>query len=358
MLQPVFLVSKVPSWRLSHWRAWPLSTLTLLLMVTVVCASAVGAYAIKPLDVLRVILSVSDQPQHEAVLWSIRFPRVILAAFLGAGLAVSGAMLQGLFRNPLADPGLIGVTSGAALTAAFTIVLGATLLPGLTQLLGPFTLPLSAFLGSVITTVLIHRLATSNGSTSLAVMLLSGIAVNAVVGAGIGVMTYIATDQQLRTLSFWSLGSLGGANWTSISIVAPCVLMALAFGCRKAPELNLMLLGEAEAAHTGVSSQSLKSWIILLSALAVGALVAFCGMVGFIGLVAPHCIRLIYGPDHRVLLPASALVGAVLVIIADSVARTAFAPAEMPLGILTALLGAPFFLVLLMRQSRAWGLSA
>ena len=357
MLQPALSVSRFALLQFAQWRAWPLSSLALLLMVVVVGASAIGAYPIKPMDVLRVLFAASDQPQHEAVLWSIRFPRVLLAAFLGAGLAVSGAMLQGLFRNPLADPGLIGVTSGAALTAAFTIVLGATVLPGLTRLLGPFTLPLAAFLGSIVTTLLIHRLATSNGSTSLAVMLLSGIAVNAVVGAGIGVMTYIATDQQLRTLSFWSLGSLGGANWTSVGIVAPCVLMALAFGCRKAPELNLMLLGEAEAAHTGVTSQALKSWIILLSALAVGALVAFCGMVGFIGLVAPHCIRLVYGPDHRVLLPASALLGAVLVIVADTVARTAFAPAEMPLGILTALLGAPFFLVLLMRQSRAWGLS-
>lgn len=358
MSQPELLASRLPFLRFVQWRDWPLSSLSLLLLVTLVCASAVGAYAIKPMDVLRVLFGLSDQPQHEAVLWSIRFPRVALAALLGAGLAVSGAMLQGLFRNPLADPGLIGVTSGAALTAAFTIVLGATVLPGLTRWLGPFTLPLAAFLGSIVTTLLIHRLATSNGSTSLAVMLLSGIAVNAVVGAGIGVMTYIASDQQLRTLSFWSLGSLGGANWTSIGIVAPCVFVALAFGCRKASELNLMLLGEAEAAHTGVTAQSLKGWIILLSALAVGALVAFCGMVGFIGLVAPHCIRLIYGPDHRVLLPASALLGAVLVIIADTVARTAFAPAEMPLGILTALLGAPFFLVLLMRQSRAWGLSA
>jgi iron complex transport system permease protein len=338
-------------------RAYPLTTWTLVLAVVIVLACGIGAYWIAPGDVVLAMVGSPAQPQHEAVIQVIRLPRVVVGALLGAGLAVAGAMLQGLFRNPLADPGLIGVTSGAALAAAFVIVLGATALPGLSKVLGPFTLPVAAFIGSVLTTWLIHRLATQEGQTSLAVMLLAGIAINALVGAGIGVMSYIATDTQLRTLTFWSLGSLGGVNWTAAAVIAPCIALALALGCWKAPALNLMLLGESEARHSGVEVQALKRWAIVMSALAVGAVVSFCGMVGFIGLVAPHCIRLAYGPDHRVLVPASALLGASLVVLADTVARTAAAPAEMPLGILTALMGAPFFLWLLLKQRRSWGLS-
>jgi iron complex transport system permease protein len=338
-------------------RSLALSVLLLLLAATVIAACGTGAYYIAPLDVLAALFRSGTNPQDEAVLLSIRLPRVVLGALLGAGLAISGAMLQGLFRNPLADPGLIGVTSGAALTAAFIIVLGATFLPGTTKTLGPLTLPIAAFFGSLATTLIIHKVSTSHGHTSLPIMLLAGIAINAVVGAGIGLMTYIASDQQLRTLSFWSLGSLGGATWLACAIVAPCVVVAIVVARVKAHDLNLMLLGEAEAKHTGVNVQQLKRWVIVLAALAVGALVSFCGMVGFIGLVAPHCIRLALGPDHRVLLPASALLGATLTVIADTVARTSFAPAEMPLGILTALIGAPFFLVLLLNQRRTWGLT-
>ncbi len=345
------------SLRFADLRDYPLTTWGIVLIFVLVLACGVGAYWISPTDVLRAIAGAPAQPQHEAVIQVIRLPRVVVGALLGAGLAVAGAMLQGLFRNPLADPGLIGVTSGAALAAAFVIVLGATLMPGLSKVLGPFTLPLAAFVGSLATTWLIHRLATQEGQTSLAVMLLAGIAINALVGAGIGVMTYIATDTQLRTLTFWSLGSLGGVSWTAAAVIAPCIALALALGWWKAPALNLILLGESEAKHCGVDVQSLKRWAIVMSALAVGSVVAFCGMVGFIGLVAPHCTRLAYGPDHKIVVPASALLGATLVVLADTVARTAAAPAEMPLGILTALMGAPFFLWLLLKQRRSWGLS-
>lgn len=203
--------------------------------------------------------------------------------------------------------------------------------------------------------LLIYRMATQRGVTMVTVMLLAGIAVNALVAAGIGAFTFLSTDEQLRTLTFWTLGSLAPANWTVVTIVAACVTVACALGWLQAAPLNALALGEAEAKHLGVPVERLKLVVIVVSVLAVGALVAFCGLVGFIGLVAPHMVRLVAGPDHRVVLPGAALFGATLVVIADTVARTALAPAEIPLGILTALIGAPLFLYLLLRQRRSFG---
>jgi iron complex transport system permease protein len=337
-----------------------LSSLAGVLGILIILASAAGAFRIEPLQVIEIItrlpLDSGVSTQQAAVLMNIRLPRVLLGAALGAGLAVTGAMLQGLFRNPLADPGLVGVTGGAALAAAAVIVLGVTVLPGASKSLGLFTLPLAAFAGGIFATVLVHRLATRDGITLLPMMLLAGIAVNAIAGAGIGVLTYLATDEQLRNITFWLLGSLAPANWNVLAIAAPGVTVTLIAGWLLAPRLNALLLGEAEAGHLGANVQQLKALVIAVSALSAGVLVAFCGMVGFIGLVAPHCIRLLCGPDHRVLIPGSALLGAALVVGADLVARTAFAPAEMLLGILTALIGAPFFLILLLSQRKAWGL--
>ena len=339
-----------------------LVTLSLLLVATVVLAAGIGPFAIAPREVLAVLAraagfdtGIAFTSQQEAVLFAIRLPRVLMAVLVGAGLAAAGAAMQGLFRNPLADPGLIGVSSGAALAAAFVIVLGATLLPGVSRVLGIFTLPLAAFLGGFGVTLLIHTLSSRDGRLSLPVMLLAGIAVNALAGAGIGLCTYIATDEQLRTLTFWSLGSLAGMGWNAVAICAPCVACSVALACRFARPLNAILLGDAEAGHLGVDVKRLKSGVIVLTALSVGVLVAFTGIIGFIGLIAPHMLRLIAGPDHRVVIPGAALLGAALAVIADTVARTVAAPAEMPIGILTALIGAPFFLGLLLKQRRAWG---
>ena len=339
------------------------SMLIALLAMAIIVAVSRGAYAIAPLTVIQILLAplgieldAGATAQQAAVLWSIRLPRVLLGVLLGAGLAISGAMTQGLFRNPLADPGLIGMTGGAALAAAFVIVVGVTAIPGMAKILGGFTLPVAAFCGCLVTTLIIYRLATINGLTVVSIMLLAGVAVNAMAGAGIGSFTFIATDEQLRTLTFWTLGSLAPAHWGIVAIVAACVGLACVFGFMQAAPLNALALGEAEAGHLGVPLQRLKMSVIVLAALAVGSLVAFCGMVGFIGLIAPHGVRMIGGPDHRVVLPGAALLGAILAVSADTVARTVVAPAELPVGIVTAFIGAPLFIYLLLRQRKGMAL--
>ncbi|MEM8859747.1 MAG: iron chelate uptake ABC transporter family permease subunit, partial [Chloroflexota bacterium] len=295
---------------------------------------------------------VAYEARERGVLIAIRFPRVLLGVLVGAALGISGAAIQGLFRNPLAAPGLIGISSGAALAAVAVIVLGATLLEGLTELLGNFTLPASAFVGGVITTFIIYQLASSNGRTSVVTMLLAGIAINALTGAVIGILTFIADDEQLRSLTFWGLGSLGGATWRSLRVAAPMILAALITLPFLARPLNALLLGEDEAKHLGIHVERTKRFVIVWVALAVGAAVAVSGAIGFVGLVVPHLLRLTIGPDHRYVIPGSALLGASLLLCADLIARTIVVPAELPIGIVTSLLGGPFFLWLLLRDRK------
>lgn len=333
--------------------ALTLTVLTVLLVGAVVLAVGSGAVRISPAQVLSILLAplgagplAQFDEQQAAVLWVIRLPRVLLGALVGAGLAVAGAALQGLFRNPLADPGLMGITSGAALAAALSVVLGL-------NVLGTSSLPAAAFAGSLIATALVSLLAQDRGRVNVTTMLLAGIAINALCGAGTGLMTFLATDEQLRTLTFWNLGSLGGATWPTVLSALPLILLG-AFGLPlTARALNALTLGEHGAAHLGVPVTRMKWLIITLVALSVGAGVAVAGSIGFIGLVVPHVLRLLTGPNHATLLPASALLGATLLILADLLARTLAAPAEVPIGILTALLGAPFFLYLLRQTRRA-----
>jgi iron complex transport system permease protein len=323
-----------------------------------------GAVAIAPGQVLAILageiglrLPWPFEPQQAAVLLAIRFPRVLLGALIGAALAVSGAAMHGLFRNPLADPGLVDVTSGAALAAAVVIVLGATVLHGLADLLGPFALPAAAFTGGLAATLLVRRLLTLGGRTLIATMLLAGIAINALARAGTGLLTFLASDEQLRDLTFWSLGSLGRTTWSAVAIAGPLLLGSIFFIARLARSLNAFLLGEAEAGHlVGLHVERVKRRLVILVALAVGTAVSVAGSIGFVGLVVPHLVRLAAGPDHRSLLPASALLGASLLLGADLAARTIAAPAEVPIGIVTALAGAPFFLWLLLRKRSPWGL--
>lgn len=345
------------SMRPSRRLALPL--LALLLIVVVLLAVGIGAVSIHPEQVLAILLkqlgiqtAIPFEARQESVLMVIRLPRVVMGVLIGATLAVSGASIQGLFRNPLADPGLIGISSGAALTAALMIVFGTTALSGITALLGSLALPLAAFVGGVAATLLIYRLATLGGRTSVTTMLLAGIAINALCGAAIGMMTYVATDDQLRDITFWSLGSLGRANWNIVAALVPLTLLTLLPLPFLARSLNAMLLGEAEAGHLGVNVERVKLAVIILVALGVGAGVAAAGIIGFLGLVVPHLIRLAFGPDHRLLLPASALLGASLLVVADLLARTVAVPAEVPIGIVTALVGGPFFLWLLLRDRR------
>ena len=284
------------------------------------------------------------------VLWDIRLPRVILAAAVGAALAVSGAVLQGLFRNPLADPGLVGVSAGAGLGAVVAIVLGGLLPGAIAAGLGPYLVPVAAFLGGWGATMLLYRLSTRRGRTSVATMLLAGIALGALAGAISGVLVFRADDAELRDLTFWNLGSLAGATWTKVAVAVPVMAAACVAAAFLGHGLNGLALGEATAAHMGVPVQRTKNLAVLTVAAAVGAAVAVSGGIGFIGIVVPHVLRLASGPDHETLLPNAALLGASLLLIADIVSRVIVAPAELPIGIVTAVLGAPVFLWILLRR--------
>lgn len=329
--------------------------LGLLLALALWLSLALGPVSLPLGDTVRAALRLAGLPlddeglqQAELILGQIRMPRTLLGLAVGAVLALCGVAMQGLFRNPLADPGLIGVSSGAALGAAVAIVGGAAL-GGIPELFAPYLLSLCAFLGGLVVTALVYRLGRRNGQTSVTTMLLAGIALNALAFACIGLFTYLADDATLRTLTFWNLGSLNGASYARLW---PLLLVTLAVALwlpRRAQALNALLLGESEARHLGVAVERLKRELVFCTALGVGAAVAAVGMIGFIGLVVPHLVRLLVGPDHRVLLPASALAGASLLLLADLFARLILSPAELPIGIVTALIGAPFFLYLLLR---------
>ncbi len=322
-----------------------------LLAMALVAGSAQGAYAISPAQlwhVLRDMVGGSDNPTPEHLVFvNIRLPRLLLGVAAGAGLGLAGALMQGLFRNPLADPGLIGVSSGAALAAASFIVMGNLWFPDLPRALGSWTLVSMAFMGGLVVTFLIYALAQSQGGTRMGLMLLAGIAVNALAGAGLGYLSFLATDEQLRNLQFWLLGSLGGARWSAVVLVVTIVFIASCAGLTLARPLNAIALGEAQAVLLGVDVERTKRWAIWVCALAVGAVTATTGMIGFVGLIAPHWVRMVAGPDHRIVLPGSALLGAALVLAADAVARTAVKSAELPLGVLTAFIGVPMFLFML-----------
>ncbi|HWL54658.1 MAG TPA: iron ABC transporter permease [Chthoniobacteraceae bacterium] len=288
----------------------------------------------------------------EAVLWSLRLPRLLFGLLVGGTLSVAGALMQGLFRNPLADPGLIGVSSGAALGAVTIIVFGTAFFPGVSWLGDLRWLPVAAFVGALLVTMLVQGIATVGGFTAVAMLLLAGIAMNAIVVAVIGVSTFMASDLQMRTLSFWTLGSLGAATWETLALASPFCLGLLLLAPFFAPGLNAMALGEAEAEHLGFSVERIKRIMVVATAAGVGVCVAFTGLIGFIGLVVPHLVRLLLGPDHRWVIPGSALLGAILLTVADTASRTLVAPAEMPIGILTAAFGGPFFLAMLFGQRR------
>ena len=325
-------------------------------VVAAIVAIGNGAVSIAPGKVVGILLGNVDSGITDAqrvVVWTVRLPRVVLALLAGAGLAGAGVLMQALFRNPLADPALIGVSAGAALGAVSVIVLGATLLHGLSSLLGVWTLPIASFLGALLTALLVFQLARRDGVLDASTLLLCGIAINSIAGAGIGLLTYLATDEQLRSLTFWSLGSLGAATWGSVAGAAPAVVILLVCSPWLAHSLNALLLGESEALHLGVAVERLKRLLLLLTAAAAGALVAVSGIIGFVGLVAPHMARMLVGPDHRYVLPLSALLGATLLTVGDLVARTLVRPAELPIGILTSLIGAPFFLWLLRQRQKA-----
>lgn len=329
--------------------------LSLLCLLAVWLSLALGPVSLPLLDTLRAGLRLLGVPiaadgleQAELILGQIRLPRTLLGLAVGAVLALSGVAMQGLFRNPLADPGLVGVASGAALGAAIAIV-GGSWLGGIPEWFAPYLLSVCAFAGGLGVTALVYRLGRRDGQTNVATMLLAGIALTALAGSAVGLFTYLADDATLRTLTFWNLGSLNGASYARLWPLLVVTLAVALWLPRRAQALNALLLGESEARHLGVEVESLKRELVFCTALGVGAAVAAAGLIGFIGLVVPHLVRLLAGPDHRVLLPASLLAGGSLLLFADLIARLALAPAELPIGIVTAFIGAPFFLLLLLK---------
>lgn len=286
------------------------------------------------------------------VLFDIRLPRLLTGILVGAGLAVSGAIMQGLFRNPLADPGLLGVSAGASVGAISAIVLGGLLPPAFIAVAGWHLVPLAAFAGSWLAMVALYGIATRQGRTSVATMLLAGIALAAMIAAVSGLIIYRADDQQLRDLTFWGLGSLAGSSWVKLLPAGPVIAAALLVSPFLARGLNGLALGEASAAHVGIRVQRVKTTAILTTAAATGASVAVSGGIGFVGIVVPHLLRLLAGPDHRWLLVNSALLGASVLLVADMISRTVIAPAELPIGIITAMIGGPFFMWVLLSNRR------
>ena len=333
--------------------------LSALLGVLALAAIAVGPVPVGLGTALAMTLEAvglggqTPVPPHEAaILTGLRLPRLALGLACGMALGLSGAALQALFRNPLADPALIGVSGGAAFAAACVIVLGPALGFALSGFPAAIALPVAAFVGSLAATGLIYTLAHRGAELSVATMLLAGIAINALANAGIGFLVFLSDDQQLRTLMFWTFGSLASATW-GMALPALAIMIAasgaiLAMG----RVLNALLLGEAEAVHLGVDATRLKRRIVVLVAVAVGAAVALTGVIAFVGLMVPHLVRLAFGPDHRLVLPGSALLGPSLLLGADLVARMVVIPAELPIGVVTSALGAPFFLWLLVRERR------
>jgi iron complex transport system permease protein len=337
-----------------------LPVLSAALVASVVVNMGAGAVAISPVEVVAILgdrlgldLDVAVTAQQSAVLTAIRAPRVLLAALVGAALAVSGAALQGVFRNPLADPSVIGVSSGAAVGAVAAIVLG-----GGGSALGIAATPAAAFAGALAAALAVYAMSRHQGRTETVTMVLTGVAVTAICGAIVGLLTFLADDAQLRSIVFWTLGSVGGATWPAVSTVAPMLAVCVVMLPLTGRTLNALVLGEREARHVGVDTERVRLVVVALAALGTGAAVSIAGIIGFVGLVTPHLLRLAVGPDHRLLLPASALGGASLLLLADLAARTVVVPAELPLGVVTGLVGGPFFLFLLLRTRRdqgGWG---
>ena len=311
-----------------------------MLVATALIAANLGA--------MKLSLAVLWQSQDEALrhIWlHIRLPRVLLAILVGGALALSGCVMQGLFRNPLADPGLLGISSGAALFVGLAIVFPLAL-PVILALYVPM---FAAFIGSLVVTFIIFLLS-RQGNNSLARLLLVGIAINALCGAAVGILSWLSNDTQLRQLSLWGMGSLGQSQWSTLLAAASLAIPATAGIWLLARRLNLLQLGDEEAHYLGVDVKRTQRHLLILSALLVAAAVAVSGVIGFVGLVVPHLVRMWLGADHRWLVPGSVLAGALLLLIADTLARTLVVPAEMPVGLITSLIGGPWFLMMIFRN--------
>tara|TARA_B100001287_G_scaffold273234_1_gene276315 strand:- start:9244 stop:10311 length:1068 start_codon:yes stop_codon:yes gene_type:complete len=332
-----------------------------LLAIISLVSTTIGPVKISILQIIDILfesinintnLSSSEISQaFKTVVIDIRLPRILMGIIVGIALGISGAILQGLFRNPLIDPGFIGVSSGAAIGAMFVIMFS-QLIAIENNFYIQFLLPVFAMSGGLSTTILVYKMSQMSGKTNIMAMLLSGIAVNAFSGSIIGFLVYRASDMELRSFTFWTLGSLDNSNWLIVSIAVVAILIPIIISINLRKKLDIFMLGDAEAGYLGLNIEKLKKRIIFISALMVGVTVAFCGMIGFIGLVTPHLVRLIMGPSHKTLIFGSAILGAIILILADFISRIIIAPAQLPIGIITSALGAPFFLWLIVSQKQ------
>lgn len=337
------------------WRL-PLGVGLLLGIVALAAALVVsigsGPISLSPTTVLGVLqhqllhLGPALPRLETSVVMDLRMPRALFGALSGAALAVSGAALQSLFRNPLTDPGIIGVSGGASAAAVGAMVL----LPPLSTLAAAWVVPISAFLGGALATILIYLLARPSRHPGTARLLLVGIAVGSACSALTGFFTFVADDDQLHSVVFWQMGSLGSVNWLRLGTATPMILFGLAVVFRIAPSLDLLTLGERQARHLGLNVNRTRGILIAMTALLTGTSVAFAGAIGFVGLVVPHIVRYLCGPAHRTLIPLSGLTGAILIVVADTLSRSIAPPTEVPIGLFTAAMGAPFFLFLILRS--------
>lgn len=338
-------------------RSWHTAALGAGLCVAAIISLGVGALPIPPGEILAIILSAftgaaETTGPETAVLLDIRLPRVVMAALVGGGLALSGALMQLLFRNPLAEPGLIGISAGANLGAALAITASVTVFSFIGEFAAQYLAPVCAFAGGLAATFVALRIAQKDGKSSVALVLLAGVAITALAFSGVGLMLYFADDNDLRDLTYWSMGSLGGAAWRQAGVITLVLAPCAAFVYLKRRELNLLNLGEAEAWHSGVNVERLKLRLIWAAALMVGVCTAYTGIIGFVGLVAPHIGRMLVGGNFRQLFPFSLLGGGLLLVLADLAARTLVAPVELPLGVLTSFIGGPFLIGLIWRQKK------
>jgi iron complex transport system permease protein len=330
-------------------------TLSLLLVIAIVLSAGTGAVYLSFREISALIAhkafgSGIVNPVHEGLFFQIRLPRTILCLFVGAALSVSGALMQSLFRNPIVEPGLVGTSAGSALGAALFIVLGSNSFFSHLSFMGDLLMPVCAFMGGLVATVIVYYFSASLNRVNISVMILAGIAVNAIANGATGFLAYIARDPQARSITFWNLGSFAGANWTAVAFAGASTIVGFFLSLRFAKSLNALQLGDTEAGYLGINTERLKISIILINTLLVSIATSLVGIIAFVGLIIPHLLRLMKGSDNRFLIIGSALLGAIVLSITDMVCRVVIAPAEMPIGIITAFIGAPVFLWLLNRM--------
>jgi iron complex transport system permease protein len=335
-----------------------LTSSILVLIALAIGALFMGVYDFggkSPLTVLIQVISQSPEVSlsEKYVIWDVRLARIVMAILVGSILAVSGTAMQGMFKNPLATPDLIGITAGATLMAAITIVLGAFFRHILPEYLQYSFLSIAAFIGALLTMILVYRMSTTQGKTNVIIMLLSGVAISALGFACTGFLIYLSKEEQLRDLTFWNLGSLGGATWTKNGILVTVMIVSYFLLISKGKALNAMMLGEKDAEHLGIPVEKIKKRIVILVALMVGACVAFSGTIGFVGLIVPYILRLLFKSNYQIILPLSAVMGSILLLVADTFSRTIVAPSEIPIGVLTAFMGAPVFIAILIRYKNS-----